>query len=49
MSRKPRKFKKEPAQPDFKYNSLVISRFIYDMLKCGKRSMLKLYVMMQWI
>ncbi|MFA5778726.1 MAG: 30S ribosomal protein S7 [Elusimicrobiota bacterium] len=38
MSRKARKIKKEPAKPDYKYNSLVISRFIFDMLKCGKRS-----------
>jgi len=38
MSRKARKIKKEPAKPDYKYNSLVISRFIFDMLKCGKRT-----------
>jgi len=38
MSRKPRKFSKEPAKPDYKYNNLVVSRFIYDMLKCGKKS-----------
>ena len=38
MSRKARKIKKEPAKPDYKYNSLVISRFIFDMLKCGKLS-----------
>ncbi|MFH1541328.1 MAG: 30S ribosomal protein S7 [Elusimicrobiota bacterium] len=38
MSRKSKKIKKEPAKPDYKYNSLIVSRFIYDMLKCGKKS-----------
>ena len=38
MSRKKRKIRKEPAKPDYKYKSLVVSRIICDMLKCGKRS-----------
>jgi len=39
MSRKARETKKKPAQPDYKYNSSVISRFVFDMMKCGKHSL----------
>lgn len=34
-----RKYKKREIQPDIKYNSILVSRFINKILRCGKKDL----------